>query len=205
MPPYTFMNQPVAKALYSALILDPFYITLEKQSFKDPKKAKQAMFCYMDYALKEAKDHGRVVFTQDRTSGASIWAKPMDTVTEKKLSDRKKDFIDHHLGRDSLRAYCTMVDFMAGQSQGLVPGQSWYLSILGIAPNCQGKGLGKSIMTKVLRQIDDLGRAVYAESFTPKNFRFYQNLGFEPVKTIKEPFTAASYTILLRPPKVGNQ
>ncbi len=200
MPPYAFLNKPAAKSLYFALTRDPFYITLEKQSAPDPETAREAMFRYMDYALQEARDHGRVVLTADQVSGAAIWSTPLDRQTETALSRRKKDFINQQLGPSSLDIYCRIVDFMSGQSGEVVPENAWYLSILGVDPGCQGRGLGKRLMAPVLREIDEQNGACYAESFTPENFKFYMGLGFRKAKTIEEPLTGSAYTILVRDP-----
>lgn len=196
----TYMNRRVAMALYQALDKDPFYITLEKESFPDADQAREAMFRYYDYALQEAREHGRLTLTQDRASGAAIWSRPLDKAASAALSDRKKAFIRNHMGRDSLAAYTAIVDFMADRSKGVVPDQSWYLSILGLAPECQGKGLGNTLLAPVLAETDALSVPVYAESFIPKNFTFYMRLGFEQVLSVEEPVTGSAYTILVRPP-----
>lgn len=200
MPPYTFMNRPAAKSLYFALTRDPFYITLEKHSTLDPESAREAMFRYLDYSLAEARDHGRVGLTPDQTSGAAIWSPPLDGQTQTTLSGRKKNFIKDQLGQTSLDIYCRIVDFMSDRSRDVVPDGAWYLSILGVDPDCQGRGLGKDLMAPVLSEIDRHNAACYAESFTPENFGFYLGLGFKKAKTIDEPVTGSAYTILVRNP-----
>ncbi len=199
-PPYTFMNRPAAKALYFALTHDPFYITLEKSSSPDQETAREAMFRYLDFSLQEAWNHGRLTLPQDPSLGAAIWSMPQPRQTQAILSGQKKEFIGTHMGQDSLDAYINIVDFMSGQSGDVVPGDAWYLSIIGILPRHQGKGMGKALMLPVLKETDDLNLPVYAESFTPENFEFYTGLGFKKTKTIDEPFTESSYTILVRPP-----
>lgn len=197
--PYTYYNRPAARALYHALTPDPFYKALEICSFQHPDTAKQAMFRYMDYAITEARDNGRLTLAQDGTSGAAVWSVPLPPEIENQLSDRKKTFIRDHLGTKSLDAYRQIVTFMAGQTPDVVPEEAWYLSILGILPERQGEGLGKQLMMPVLNEADKQHLPVYAESFTPENFGFYSRLGFRPAKTVSEPFTGTSYTILLRP------
>ncbi|MCG8634667.1 MAG: GNAT family N-acetyltransferase [Desulfobacterales bacterium] len=200
MTPYTFINRPAAGALYQALIRDPFYITLENRSSPDPATAREAMLRYYDYAMREARDHGRLTFPPDRTSGAAIWSCPLGQEQGKTLSIMKKEFIRDHLGQASLDAYEGITAFMADQAKGIVTDRFWYLSILGLSPDCQGKGLGRELMAPVLEETDSLGVPVYAESFIPKNFNFYLRLGFKKVKTIDEPVTGTSYTILARFP-----
>jgi len=199
MTPYIFTNRPVAKALYLALTHDPFYITLEKKSSANLEAAREAMFRYLDYAILEAAEHGRLTLPQDQTSGAAIWSIPQDRQTQAKLSENKKDFIQTQMGKDSLKAYIEIVDFMSRESENVVAENAWYLSILGILPEYQGKGMGKALMLPVLREADDWNLSIFAESFTPENFGFYTALGFEKAKTIEEPVTKSNYTILVRP------
>ena len=203
MTTYTFLNREAARALYLALVPDPFYVTLEDRCGREPETAREAMFRYMDFALKEARDHGRLTLPPDNASGAAVWSRPLPDETAEKLAARKKTFILEQMGRGSLDAYARIVDFMAGQSGDAVPEDAWYLSILGIRPGCQGKGLGKILMMPVLEEIDRLNLPAYAESFTPENFGFYERLGFRPEKTVVEPLTASAYTILVRPPRAS--
>ncbi|WDP92232.1 MAG: GNAT family N-acetyltransferase [Desulfobacter sp.] len=199
--PYAFFNRPAAGALYQALTPDPFYYTLERCSSKDPGAAREAMFRYMDYSMAEAREHGKLTLTEDGASGAAIWALPLPPASEKAIAARKKDFILTHLGPESLSAYTDIVAFMAEKTGDVVPEDAWYLSILGIVPGHQGQGLGTKLMAPVLQEADTQCLAVYAESFTPENFGFYRGLGFHTEKTVSEPVTGSSYTVLVRPPR----
>ncbi|HCY83512.1 MAG TPA: N-acetyltransferase [Desulfobacteraceae bacterium] len=201
LSPYTFKNRPVARALYQALTEDPFYITLEQQCASKGEQAREAMFRYYDYALAEACDHGRLTLTPDERSGAAIWSCPLDGGTQTELGAKKKAFIRDCLGNGSLVAYTEIVEYMSAQSADVVGPEFWYLSILGLCPDCQGKGLGKKLLAPVLEETDNLGVPAYAESFTPKNFSFYERLGFKPAKLVDEPVTGGRYAILVRPPQ----
>ena len=202
MPAYTYLNRCAATALYQALITeDPFYITLERCISPDSEAAREGMIKYMDYALQEARDHGDLRLTPDGESGAAVWSIPLTPDRAAALSHEKKDFIAAHLGQKALDCYDGIVAFMAGQTENLIPAAAWYLSILGVTPACQGKGLGKALVTEVLDSTDALGVPAYIESFTPSNFGFYEHLGFTKVKTVSEPLTGSDYAIMLRKPR----
>ncbi len=198
MIPYKYLNRTVAKALYHALTPDPFYKVLERNSFSNLDAAREAMFKYYDYSMAEAQEYGRLTFTPDGTAGAAIWSIPLPQEFQQKISEKKKDFIFSHLGKKSLDVYTKITVFMDRQIWDVVPTDAWYLSILGILPERQGEGLGKKVMTPVLREADEQGVVVFAESFTPKNFGFYRRLGFETAKTVDEPITESQYTVLVR-------
>ncbi len=198
---YPFMNKAISIALYEALTQDPFYITLEQRASIDPATAKEAMLKYMDYSMKEARDHGNLGLTKELAQGACLWSKPVDKALGLQITQNKKQFLLEHLGRESLDTYCQIVDFMSEESRGVVSDNFWYLSILGISPDHQGKGLGLDLVLPVLGLTDKIGVATYLETFTPKNFGFYKRLGFFEAKTVHEPVTGADYTIMIRDAK----
>jgi ribosomal protein S18 acetylase RimI-like enzyme len=194
---YPFMNKEIAEALYGALTEDPFYITLE-QGISPAAKAKKAMLRYLDYSMKEARIHGKLCMPENKNHGASIWSKPIDAALGQQISKEKKQFLKDQLGTNSLDTYCKIVDFMSEESKQVVTDAFWYLSILGISPDLQGKGLGLDLILPVLEKTDGLGAATYLETFTPKNFGFYKRLGFYEAKTVHEPVTGSDYTIMIR-------
>ena len=195
---YPFMNKEIATALYEALTKDPFYITMEQQVSQDTAAAREAMLKYMDYSMKEARTHGQLCLPENKTHGAALWSKPVEASLDQQISKEKKQFLLDHLGTKCLDTYCKIVDFMSEASKEVVSKKDWYLSILGISPNLQGKGLGIGLLLPVLSVLDKLGAAAYLETFTPKNFGFYRRLGFYEAKTVREPVTGADYTIMVR-------
>ncbi len=205
MPPYHYMNKDIAQALYRALTEDPFYISLEKSHGNSPGSAKEAMLQYYDYAMQEARSHGVYIETPDKTSGAGIWSLPPANDQDRKMAQKsarqKKEFIKNQMGQNCLDTYNRIVDFMAEAANDVVSDRFWYLSILGIDPERQGSGLGRTLMEPVLRKADQVEAPVYIESFTPKNFGFYKGLGFVEAKAIEEPLTESWYTIMVRNPK----
>ncbi|MCL4540292.1 MAG: GNAT family N-acetyltransferase, partial [Bacteroidetes bacterium] len=60
----------------------------------------------------------------------------------------------------------------------------WYIQVLGVHPNHQGKGLGGKLLRPVLQKADEAGVAVYLESSNPKNLDFYRKHGFKVTEEI---------------------
>jgi ribosomal protein S18 acetylase RimI-like enzyme len=196
-----FMNKAIASALYEALTEDPYFITLEQKTSVDPATAKKAMLRYMDYSMKDALRHGKLCLTKELTHGASLWSKPVGNALGQQIAKEKKQFMQDHLGRECLDTYCQISEFMSEESRQVVSDKFWYLSILGISPDHQGKGLGLDLVLPVLSLTDKIGVATYLETFTPKNFGFYKRLGFYEAKTVHEPVTNSDYTIMVRDAK----
>ena len=54
----------------------------------------------------------------------------------------------------------------------------WYLEALGAVPEARGTGVGRSVVQPVLDLCDDAGLPAYLESSNPRNWSFYERLGF---------------------------
>lgn len=55
----------------------------------------------------------------------------------------------------------------------------WYLSMLGVSPECQGQGIGGKLLQPVLQEADRTKMPCYLETSTSGGVRFYQRQGFE--------------------------
>jgi GNAT superfamily N-acetyltransferase len=194
---YTYKYKELASALFEALIPDPFYIELLCGIPGGRREKQEALMRYMDYSMTESEKYGRLTITDENPFGAAIWSKPLDVETDNEKSLLKKDFIKTHMGETSLNAYLTIVSFMSEQL-GEVPPDAWYLSIAGIKPDYQRQGLGAGLLMKVLNETDKNGIPTYLETFTPKNIRFYERMGYQIVREVLEPVTGCSYWIMVR-------
>lgn len=61
----------------------------------------------------------------------------------------------------------------------------WYLAVLGVDVNRQGKGHGAALMKYALARIDSEGAMAYLESSNPRNISFYERHGFEAIGRIQ--------------------
>jgi ribosomal protein S18 acetylase RimI-like enzyme len=61
----------------------------------------------------------------------------------------------------------------------------WYLSMIGVDPAMQGRGVGAALMKHALARCDADGVAAYLESSNPRNISLYERHGFEAVTTIQ--------------------
>lgn len=197
---YTFDYRLLSETLYDALIEDAFYITMEGSVSGLPNQRREAMLRYYDFSMQEARKYGQLVAPTGRGVGAAIWSKPVNDVLAEQMVDEKKAFIRNHMGAASLDTYTQITAFMAQQTATVVPPTNWYLSIVGIAPPFQGKGLGGTLVRPVLDQADDCGVHTYLETFTPRNMRFYARLGFQEAGSFDEPETKARYWVMVRKP-----
>ena len=191
---YRLVYPELADGLLQALRDDAFYRKLE--SLSDA----QAMRRYHDYSMCEARDYGELTIPPDEPYGVAIWAKPLPDTRQAAMSAAKQAFLREHMNEACLAAYLAIGGHMLAQAQPLVAPESWYLSILGVLPEHQNRGLGPSLVQPVLARADAAGVATYLETFTPRNESFYQRLGYRVAARLHEPTTSADYALMLREP-----
>lgn len=73
----------------------------------------------------------------------------------------------------------------------------WYLAVLGVDVNRQGKGLGAILMKHVLARVDAEHKPAYLESSNARNIPFYERHGFEVLGRIQSG-ASPSITPMLR-------
>jgi GNAT superfamily N-acetyltransferase len=61
----------------------------------------------------------------------------------------------------------------------------WYLPLIGVEPNAQGRGLGGALMRHGVARCDQEGALAYLESSNPRNISLYERHGFEVMGEIQ--------------------
>jgi len=195
-------NREYAQSLYHALGDDVFYIAMEASIDTGKVTQQEGMLRYLSYSMTEAATYGELVVSKTGTAGAAIWSKPLDGTLERRRSEEKKSFIYKDMGAKSLETYLEIVDFMSQRSASIIDDSSWYLSIVGIDPKFQGKGMGASLITPVFEKTDPLGVPTWLETFTQRNMSFYRGLGYKAAASFMEPLTRTEYWIMVREPAI---
>lgn len=189
---------PCAVAVAEALLPDPFYLAVTADHAEDPVRRLAVLGAYVDQAIDEAPTVGFCTRAEPDDAGAAIWHLPQPPEVAERADAAKRAQLAKLLGPRGLANYRAIVDFMAPHAMHAVPPQAWYLSIVGIAPARQGRGLGARLLAPALARAAAHGRPCYLETFTPRNLPFYERLGFRPLARHREPVTGADYWILLR-------
>ena len=196
-PDYQIVYREYAEALYDALVEDAFYITMEQQ-LGEQGEAREAMLRYLDYSMVEARDYGTLYFPETHRHGVAVWSQPLSAEREEQKKRAKIEFLQHQIGTDSAVRYERIADFMSSQSDAIIDTSAWYLSIVGILPAWQNRGLGHSLITPILEQADQAGVSTFLETFTPRNEPFYQRLGYRVAGSFFEPTIGSHYSLMLR-------
>jgi ribosomal protein S18 acetylase RimI-like enzyme len=118
-------------------------------------------------------------FTDDERSGAALWAAPDRWEPPPREVVRLVRML-------SPRAPQTLVGFRRIQKRH--PHEPhFYLSVLGVAPEGQGRGLGSALLAPMLERCDREGVGAYLESSKERNIAFYGRHGFRVTGEMRFP------------------
>jgi len=136
--------------------------------------------------------HGTAYVSAD-FCGAALWLPPGVQPDEAALERAFRDTANREHLDDLLATFEKM-----GESHPKEP--HWYLPMIGVEPNAQGKGLGEKLMRHALDRCDQDRALAYLEASKPSNVPFYLRHGFEVTGQIQIG-AAPPVTPMLRRPK----
>jgi len=194
-PRYSVVSLCLAEALED----DPFYAAIIVESALTAVERRARLRDYFHYSLVEGEQLGLTTVPQ-ANFGAAIWHFPQPQARTAQLYAQKVAFLAPILGTRGLSNYEAMIAFMAPYSEACMGLDAWYLSILGVAPQFQNQGLGRTLIESTLMEADHARATCYLETFSARNFGFYNRLGFIAVESHLEPITGATYWIMARKP-----
>ncbi len=185
-------------ALVESLLDDPFYQAISIDFSEDLAARKHVLSAYFEYSLGEAERTGRCVVCAEPEQGAAAWLLPRTPSVDAAESAEKTSYLSTLLGPHGNENYHRMVRFMAPLAEAVMPAEAWYLSIVGVLPTAQGKGVGARLLAPTLDEAQNAGVSCYLETFSSRNPAFYERMGFKLVATHCEPRTNAEYMIMRR-------
>jgi ribosomal protein S18 acetylase RimI-like enzyme len=187
---------PASSSLVEALAEDPFYTAISVEQ-KEPAARRRGLAGYFSYLLEEARLLGRCLHLDDGSIGAAAWLLPGNEERRRQASIRKCEFLKRCLGSTGRKNYDAIVAWMSERSAPQLR-NAWYLSIVGIAPHAQGQGLGRQLLLPTLHEAARAGAVCYLETFSARNVRFYERLGFCTLGVFLEPTTKSEYSLMVR-------
>ncbi|MHB8815533.1 MAG: GNAT family N-acetyltransferase [Steroidobacteraceae bacterium] len=202
----TSSNSPATvAALVDSLRYDPFYVAITEEFADNEALRRQALARYFDYSMSEGARMGRLVVWPDEAIGAAVWLLPVKNSVYETEAKAKAEFLAAALGDAGEAAYRRIMNFMRPIAATAVAESAWYLSIIGVTPSAQGRGIGRRLIEPTLAEADDAGVDCYLETFDSRNPVFYQRLGFSALGSHTEPVTGATYIIMRREPKMRSE
>ena len=161
----------ISKALGAAFADDPVMSWLIRDAARRPAVL-EGNFRLL---LEEIWLEHEVTYTTASTAGAAIWDPPGKWSVS---IPRQIGLLPRALrvwGRVLPRALLTLARIERGH-----PTKShYYLAVLGVEPESQGRGLGSALMFPIIHRCDTDRVPAYLEASSPRNRALYERHGFE--------------------------
>lgn len=132
--------------------------------------------------------YGEVLTTPDG-QGAACWIAPGRTKTTLWMMLRTGMALPRsmmRLPKEARERFFGMMRFIDASHKELMPGRHWYLWVLGVAPEAQGRGIGRALLLPILDRADAEGIPCYLETQTEENVAFYRKCGFDVIAERRE-------------------
>ena len=183
--PLREMDLPVAAAALSrAFRDDPLQMYVFPDAVERDKRSPALFSALLRYGLR----FGEVLTTAGDPTGAAVWLGPTAwQVTPERAAAAGLDKLSETLGAAAAERFFSTLAAIDPFHHQDVPPVHWYVMVVGVAPEAQGKGIGRALLQPVIGRADAAGQPCYLETAQPANVSFYERLGFKRVVDIVEP------------------
>jgi ribosomal protein S18 acetylase RimI-like enzyme len=165
--------------------------------FQDTDEQERQSPALFRQLLRYARRVGTVSTTLPAPVGTVVsWPVPTDETALASASEDSLAAMPELLGQATLARFVTLIAHVDSHVAQLMPATYWYLTVLGVAPEAQGQGIGGALVRRCLGQAAEAGMPVCLWTDTEPNVRFYQGLGMSLVGDGLMPGSTVPYWIL---------
>jgi ribosomal protein S18 acetylase RimI-like enzyme len=125
---------------------------------------------------------GHATESNDATAVA-VWIPPGRALTTGGMARCGMLAVPFRIGFRAFAAFMRANDVMGAFHQQHAQEPHWYLLVVGVDPDCQGRGLGTALIQEGLGRADQTGSPCYLETSDERNVRLYERFGFNVVGT----------------------
>lgn len=184
-----------SKVLSQAFHNDPLMLYI----FPDSTERENKLPSMMELLLRIGIKYGIVHTTSPKLEGIAVWFpsnKAKVTTWMGLLNGGISYFFKH--GSKAVKKQNRFYNYIYSVHKHLIPSHHWYLSIIGINPQCQGKGLSRVLFDSMLNKIDDQNIPCFLDTNNEKNLPIYARFGFKILKEYEIPGTSIVNWAMIR-------
>lgn len=124
-----------------------------------------------------------IVYTNNQLSGAAVWTHPGKWQASIPQQARIFKSLIGVTSPVEVMRFMNLLGFVEGKHKEIEQfiGPHYYLAMIGIAPQWQGKGWGDALLKPMLERCDEENATAYLESSTERSVPLYERNGFEVI------------------------
>jgi GNAT superfamily N-acetyltransferase len=160
--------EPAAETLARAFYDYPLF----NYVFPDASERKRGLPFLLQSAVHYGVLNGEVYATSRNLEGIAVWMPPDHTNRSSPAPEVSKDAMDRmaHFGNQ-----------VHAVRKRHVPSAHWFLMIIGVVPELQGKGCASVLLAPILARIDQQHLPCYLDTEVDNNVAIYNRYGFRVV------------------------
>jgi len=187
--------KPAAEALSRAFQNYP----LLQYYFPEELERKKITSYFLSLAIYSGIRYGEIYATSPNMEGVAIWF-PSDNypVNIWKLVRSVPISVIFGLGRYGGGRMRQVGEYVDAVHQRLSPFRHWFLQVIGVDPQFQGKGYAGKLLKPMLARIDEEGLSCYLETLDEHNVALYEHFNFTVIDKSTIPGTKLTNWAMLR-------
>jgi ribosomal protein S18 acetylase RimI-like enzyme len=189
-----------------SLMLSRVFKDEMKDIFPDPEERRAKEPFVNEYLIRRDYSFSRAFITSAQLEGIAVWMRSdkRDKRSFLRVLTSGAIWQAINIGIKALRKMHAYDQYVNRKHEELVHAKHWYLAVLAVDPQHQGKGYGSRLLNEMLSNIDEEGLPCYVETEGEKNVSMYQHFGFKVVDEFTVPNTTDTLVAMLREPKTSN-
>lgn len=172
------LQERAAITLAQAFSTDPMFAWL----FPHPEARALALRQFFRPALVFGLRYGRVTQSHGGMATA-VWLPPGQAMTVGRMVRAGMLSLPFRVGFRPFARFMGANETMERIHKRRVPEPHWYLLLLGVDPQLQGRGLGSALVQEGLARADQANCPCYLETSEERNLAFYERHGFTVLET----------------------
>ena len=187
--------RPASETLERAFQNDPMMIHLIPDSAKRPCLSARSYRCLLWYGL----SYGEVQATSAKLEGVAIWLPPEAAHTSLLRMLRVGLFtLPLTAGPRLFVRFLAYYQHLDHLRQEHTPFRHWYLQLLGVDPEHQGRGHATDLLNPMLARLDGERLPCCLDTMNSDNVAFYQRFGFRVAAKSVVPKTEIGLWLMTR-------
>lgn len=165
------------------------------------ERMKKMPYAYQ-FVLRYNLLYGKVFVTSPRLEGLAVWVPSVNLETSfwgRLVSGAIWPAIN--MGIEAGMRMGELDEYVNRRHRKLISAKHWYLLLLGVDPQYQGKGYASKLLNGMLKVIDGEGLPSYLETQGSQNVSMYQHFGFNAIDEYTVPDTHITLIAMMRQPK----